>query len=165
MSGRTLSAAVILAVASALSGCAAVPHAVVAVPKNQTKPLYQINRLEQVAGGDLRWVFVNDWEKPTVLRFQFENASIFKPLFPLVCVTVQTSLNRTRAKSEGRTMQNGPTFPLPAATPAGPAVCTATLTLLDNLKPDQGQQTKEYPYKIFQDDTEKLDPVIVIRTR
>ena len=174
--------AVLAFVGAVASGaCSAIPNAVVAVPKSPEKQLYQVDRLEQVQGGELRWAFVNDQARGTELQFRFATTNPLESDFTMVCVTVdEKTLRRTKAKTKispavrsapapaagpaaGATQQapdqaNGPRFTLPAATAAGPSVCVADLKVRDNAAPDS------YQYSIYQDGVLKQDPVIVIRT-
>jgi len=146
--------------AGLLSGCAAMPNAVVAVPKNAQKPLYQIDRLYRAPGNTVRWVFANDLERATTLQFEFEQGTqnVFESGFELVCVQVnEKTLKSAKQKSKPRSSGNGPSFPLVAGTTAGPSVCTASLQI-------RGDATSgEHRYRILQDGVEKQDPVIIIR--
>ena len=184
MSGRLLSGALALAGMLAAGACSAVPNAVVAVPKSPEKQVYQVDRLEQVQGGDLRWAFVNDQSRGTELSFRFATVNPLQPEFTMVCVTVdEKTLARTKSKikvaptrsyqptaapapapasasaQQPPAQDNGPRFALPAATAAGPSVCVADLRVQENAKPDS------YSYAILQDGVVKQDPVIVIRTK
>jgi hypothetical protein len=171
-----LSRALALAGSLPIAACSAIPNAVVAVPKSPEKPLYQVDRLEQVQGGALRWAFVNDQSRGTEVSFRFATVSPLESRFTMVCVTVnEKTLARTKAKTTVRPLpraaqataaqapapdqENGPRFSLPAATGAGPAVCVADLKVQENAKPDS------YSYSIYQDNVLKQDPVIVIRTK
>ena len=176
MRGRILSGTLALAGLLSIAACSAIPNAVVAVPKSPEKQVYQVDRLEQVQGGELRWAFVNDQARGTELQFRFATTNPLESDFTMVCVTVdEKTLRRTKAKTKispavrsapaaaGATQQapdqaNGPRFTLPAATAAGPSVCVADLKVRDNAAPDS------YQYSIYQDGVLKQDPVIVIRT-
>lgn len=180
MRGRMLSGALALAGTVAAGACSAVPNAVVAVPRSPEKQVYQVDRLEQVQGGELRWAFVNDMARGTEIQFRFATANPLEPAFEIVCVTVdEKTLARTKAKTKvapalrsapaagaapsaaqaAPDQVNGPRFNLPAATTAGPSVCVADLTVRENAPPDS------YQYAIYQDGVLKQDPVIVIRTK
>ena len=145
-------------VAGLLSGCAAVPNAVVAVPKSQDKPLYQIDRLDRARGSKVRWAFANDYQNQTTIRFEFDKENVFKPDSDLLCLQVnEKTLDRAKQKTKQRATGNGPSFELLAATAAGPAVCVAQLRIRNDIAPG------EYHYRILQDGVEKKDPVIIIR--
>ena len=180
MTRRILSGTLVLAGVLPIAACSAIPNAVVAVPKSPEKQVYQVDRLEQVQGGELRWAFVNDQARGTELQFRFATTNPLESDFTMVCVTVdEKTLRRTKAKTKispavrsapataaapgAATQQapdqaNGPRFTLPAATAAGPSVCVADLAVRDNAAPDS------YQYSIYQDGVLKQDPVIVIRT-
>ena len=146
--------------AGLLSGCAALPNAVVAVPKNTSKPVFQIDRLERARGSKLRWAFANDFAKDTVLEFDFGSAdkNVFKPDFKLACVQMNAQTRKSvKTKDTVRIAGNGPSFKLPAATEVGPSVCVASLEIRNDITPG------DYAYTVKQDGTVKTDPVIIIR--
>jgi hypothetical protein len=148
------------ALAGLLSGCAAMPSAVVAVPKNGQKPLYQIDRLYRAPGNTVRWAFANDLDKATTLQFEFDpgTQNVFESTFELVCVQVnEKTLKSDKQKSKPRSTGNGLSFPLTAATSAGPSVCVASLQIRKDAS------SGEHHYRILQDGVEKQDPVIIIR--
>ena len=177
MRRRRSCGALTLVATALLSGCAVIPHAFVAVPKNATKPLYQVERLAAVRGSEVRWGFTNDYANATTLLFEFQGESPFREEFDVACVTVNAqTLRRTKSTTKVRGTRragaagtqtgnaaasctmSGPSFQLPGATTAGPSVCIAVLKVRGDA------EAREYNYNICQDGVLKQDPVIVIRT-
>jgi hypothetical protein len=147
-------------VAGLFAGCSAVPNAVVAVPKNAAKPVFQIERLERARGSKLRWAFANDFANDTVLEFDFGSPgnNVFKPDFKFACVQVNAQTRKPAERTaKVRNAGNGPSFALPAATALGPSVCVASLEIRNDIA------TGEYAYTVKQDGVVKTDPVIIIR--
>ena len=170
MSG-TLALAGLLSIAA----CSAIPNAVVAVPKSPEKPVYQVDRLEQVQGGELRWAFVNDQARGTEIQFRFATTSPLEADFTMVCVTVERRLSgapRRRPNQSGGEV--GACRRGRHATGAGSGERSALHASrgqhgrpIGVCRRPHGPKQRRAGFlslSIYQDGVLKQDPVIVIRT-